>query len=205
MRIRWSRGLWALPAAAWLACGSAEAPTGDGGEASTGTGEVVPISGMYRVEGSTIDKATGERRDISGTVILATEGETYTATFHLATTFPGTGADPVAAEVIGSGEGKVLGRSLSGSAHTQLVVASIPGVDPSFAFIPRQVSTRLISDSSATVGEDGAVTISIESRAEAGEDYSPTKTTLKGHRTASQPLEKRPGTSAGAPAAAAPR
>ena len=204
MRMRWSTGFRALPAAAMLACGSGEAPTGGAVEAPVSAGEPVPISGMYSVEGATVDKATGERRDISGTVILATEGETYTATFHLATTFPGTGADPVAAEVIGKGEGTVAGRTLSGSAHTQLVVASIPGVDPSFAFIPRQVSTRLISNSSATIGDDGAVSISIESRAEPGEDYSPTKTTLKGHRTASKPLETMRGHKAEAPAAAPP-
>ena len=199
MQIGWSMGLRALPLAALVACGSAEQRTGSEAVAPVDAGEVVPISGMYQVEGATIDKATGERRDISGTVILATEGTSYTATFHLATTFPGTGVDPVTAEVIGRGEGSVEGRTLSGAAHTQLVVASIPGVDPNFAFIPRQVSTRLISDSSATITDDGVVTISIESRAEPGEDYSPTKTTLKGHRTASAPLEKRAARKAEAP------
>ncbi|HZO09723.1 MAG TPA: hypothetical protein VFC77_10095, partial [Myxococcota bacterium] len=74
------------------------------------SGEEVPIPGMYKVEGATVDKASGERRDISGTVILAVEGDEYTATFHLATTFPGSGTDPIAAEVIGKGEGKVEGR-----------------------------------------------------------------------------------------------
>ena len=153
-------------------------------------GEEVPIPGMYKVEGATVDKASGERRDISGTVILAIEGDNYTATFHLATTFPGSGTDPIAAEVIGKGEGKVEGRTLTGTAHTQLVVASVPGVDPNFAFIPRQVSTRLISDSVTTISRGGAVVIQTESRGEEGEHYSPTKTTLKGQRIAAAPLEK---------------
>ena len=40
---------------------------------------------MYEVAGTTIDTNTGRKREISGTVILADEGDTYTATFHLDT------------------------------------------------------------------------------------------------------------------------
>jgi hypothetical protein len=159
-------------------------------------GEEAPIPGMYRVSGATVDKATGEKRDIGGTVILAVEGDAYTATFHLTTTFPGTGAEPVAAEVIGKGDGKVEGRTLTGTAHTQLVVATVPGVDPNFAFIPRQVSTRLVSDSLTTIARNGSVTIQTDSRGEPGEDYSPTRTTLRGTRVAAAPLEKAAGSTA---------
>src|SRR5262245_44823857 len=138
-----SIALLAATLAALFACGGAE----EREVAAEETGEEIPIPGMYKVEGVTVDKASGERRDISGMVILAVDGDSYTATFHLATTFPGSGTEPVAAEVIGKGEGKVEGRKLPGTAHTQVVVASVPGVDPNFAFIPRQVSTRIISDS----------------------------------------------------------
>ena len=182
-----------------LACGGEEKREA----AVEAQGEEVPIPGMYRVEGATVDKASGERRDISGTVILAVEGDEYTATFHLATTFPGSGTEPIAAEVIGKGEGRVEGRKLTGTAHTQVVVASVPGVDPNFAFIPRQVSTRLISDSVTTIARDGSVVIQTESRGEEGENYAPTKTTLKGQRIAAAPLQKSAG--AGAPAHAAPK
>jgi hypothetical protein len=159
-------------------------------EAALEEGEEVPIPGMYRVEGATVDKATGERRDISGTVILAVDGDAYTATFHLTTNFPGTGTDPVEAEVIGKGDGTVDGRTLTGVAHTQVVVAGIPGVDPNFAFIPRHVSARLISDSVTTIARNGSVTIQTDSRGEPGEDYAPTRTTLRGSRIASDPLDR---------------
>jgi hypothetical protein len=183
--------------AALFACSGAE----EREVAAEESGPEVPIPGMYKVEGATVDKASGERRDISGTVILAVEGDEYTATFHLATTFPGSGTDPMAAEVIGKGEGRVEGRTLTGTAHTQVVVASVPGVDPNFAFIPRQVSTRLISDSVTTISRNGAVVIQTESRGEEGENYSPTKTTLKGRRIAAAPLDRRAGP--GAPPKAA--
>jgi hypothetical protein len=188
-RRRGSIALLAAFLAAVFACGGEERRE----PAAEETGEEVPIPGMYKVEGATVDKASGERRDISGTVILAVSGDEYTATFHLATTFPGSGTDPIAAEVIGKGEGKVQGRTLTGTAHTQLVVASVPGVDPNFAFIPRQVSTRLISDSVTTIARNGSVVIQTESRGEEGEHYSPTKTILKGQRIAAAPLDKTGG------------
>ena len=178
----------ALLLASLVACGASDPPQV---AAPAEEGPEVPIPGMYSVEGATVDKATGEKRQISGTVILAVEGDRYTATFHLNTTFPGTGEDPVAAEVIGKGDGEVDGRTLTGVAHTQLVVAGVPGVDPNFAFIPRHVSTRLISDSITTIARDGSVVIQTDSRGEEGEDYAPTRTTLRGTRIASDPLEKR--------------
>jgi hypothetical protein len=191
MELRLGTTLLSASLASLIACGAPEPPAAEAPVVEEG--EEVPIPGMYRVQGATVDKATGEKRDISGTVILAVDGDTYTATFHLTTTFPGTGTDPVAAEVIGKGEGKVDGRTLSGIAHTQVVVASIPGVDPNFAFIPRHVSTRLISDSLTTIARNGSVTIRTDSRGEPGEDYAPTRTTLRGSRIASDPLEKGSG------------
>jgi hypothetical protein len=190
MELHLRTALLSAPLAALVACGAPEPPPV---EAAPDGGEEVPIPGMYHVEGATVDKATGEKRDIRGTVILAVDGDSYTATFHLTTHFPGTGTDPVAAEVIGKGDGTVEGRTLTGVAHTQVVVAGIPGVDPNFAFIPRHVSTRLISDSVTTIARDGSVTIRTDSRGEPGEDYAPTRTTLRGSRIASDPLEKPSG------------
>jgi hypothetical protein len=178
--------------ASFVACGGTEQQLATEAE----TGEEVPIAGMYRVSGSTVDKATGEKREIGGTVILAVEGGAYTATYHLTTAFPGSGAEPVAAEVIGKGDGRVEGRTLTGTAHTQLVVATVPGVDPNFAFIPRRVSTRLVSDTVTTIANDGSVAIRTDSRGEEGEDYSPTRTTLRGTRIAAGPLEKPAGETA---------
>jgi hypothetical protein len=195
------RGSFAAAAfASLVACGGTEPQVATEVE----TGEETPIPGMYRVSGSTVDKATGEKREIGGTVILAVEGDAYTATFHLTTAFPGSGAEPVEAEVIGKGDGMVEGRTLTGTAHTQLVVATVPGVDPNFAFIPRRVSTRLVSDTVTTIARDGSVTIQTDSRGEEGEDYSPTRTTLRGTRIAAAPLDKAAGTTARATPAAAP-
>jgi len=163
-------------------CASALAACG--GDRDAGEASVLPIAGMYEVNGETITKATGDKRAISGRIIIAEEeeGSAYTATFHLTTTYPGA-EEALPAEVIGKGEGTIEGRALLGTAETQLVMATVPGVDPGFAFVPRMVSTRLVSRSSATVAADGSVQIEIDNEAAAGEEgYVPTRTTLAGLR-----------------------
>jgi hypothetical protein len=166
-----------LLALAWigvLACGPG---AGDGSEAA----DAPPIAGMYEVSGSTIAIGSGEKRTISGKIILAEEDGEYTATFNLTTMFP-VGGEAFPAEVIGKGEGTIQGRELTGTAETQLVIATVPGVDTAFAYVPRTVTTRLESTSKTTIAADGTVAIQIENQPAEGEDYQPTRTTLRGHR-----------------------
>ena len=168
--------VWA--ASLWGACGP-EAEPGAEGEAAV---PPAPISGMYEVSGVTVTTQTGDKREISGRIILAEDGDAYTATYSLATVYP-LGAELLPAEVIGKGEGIIVGRKLEGTAATQLVIAMVPGVDPAFAFVPRTVTTRLVSKSVTTIAADGAVMIKIENRPAEGEQYAPTITTLHGRRT----------------------
>ena len=146
---------------------------------------------MYSVEGVTTETASGHQRKLSGTIILAEEGPRYTATFSLATTYPG-GDQSLPAEVIGKGEGSIEGRTLKGTNHTQLVVTTVPGVDPGFAFIPRMVSTRIVSTSVTRLAPDGSVEIELANAPEEGEDYSPTRTVLSGRRVSAAGVASGP-------------
>jgi len=139
----------------------------------------VTISGTWRVEGVTVEKASGKTRQISGTIILAEEGGKYHSTFDLETMLPTEGG-PTHADVIGEGEGSVAGRMLTGTAHTQIVIAGAPNVDPSFAFVPRRVGTRIVSTTKGTLAEDGSISLEIESEPAPGQTYAATRTTLKG-------------------------
>jgi hypothetical protein len=141
--------------------------------------EAPVLSGKWEVEGVTVEKASGKTRQISGTIILAEEAGRYTSTFDLDTVLPSADG-PMHAEVIGEGEGTVSGQTLTGTARTQLVVSSTPNVDPGFAFVPRRVGTRIVSKTTATLLEDGSISIEIESDPAAGEKYAPTRTSLKG-------------------------
>lgn len=146
----------------------------------------VPISGLYDVSGTTrAINGPGDERRIAGTVVLKQTGDTYSATFKLDTTFPGA-EDPVQADVIGQGEGTVEGRSLRGTARTQLVVSTVPGVDTDFAFVPRIVGARLVSTATTEIAPDGSLVIELENQPAEGEhDYLPTRTRLTGRRVAS--------------------
>ena len=125
-----------------LACGPG---AGDGSEAAPAA-PAAPIAGMYEVSGSTIAIGSGEKRTLSGKIILAEQEGKYTATFNLTTMFP-VGGEALPAKVIGKGEGTIQGRELTGTAETQLVITTVPGVDTAFAYIPRTVTTRLVSTS----------------------------------------------------------
>ena len=169
-----------------LACG--REPEGSAALDAPGDGAAVesvplPISGIYDVEGVTAPLGgrrggEGERR-IAGTVILKRDGDTYSATFKLDTTFPGRD-ELLQADVIGTGQGTISGRTLTGSTKTQLVVATIPGVDTEFAFIPRIVGARIVSTSQTEVAPDGRVIIELQNRPAEGEDYAPSQTRLTG-------------------------
>ena len=169
-----------------FACGGAEESA-----APEVASQGAPISGMYSVSGMTTETASGHQRKISGTIILAEEGAGYTATFNLATTYPG-GDQSLPAEVIGRGEGTIEGRRLEGTNHTQLVVATVPGVDPGFAYIPRMVSTRIVSTSVTQIAPDGSVEIELTNVPEEGEDYSPTRTVLNGRRVSAAGVASAP-------------
>ena len=179
-------------ALAATACGGSGEPTGDEPAAAAASAEPIAISGIWEVEGVTTTLKTGQKRDISGTVVMAQSGSSYTATFDLDTTFPGADAD-LSADVIGVGKGEISGRTLTGTAETQLVAGTVPGVDSQFAFIPRMVSTRIESSSTATVNDDGSITIQIENNPAEGEDYLATHTSLTGRRGAAA---SSPGASA---------
>ena len=150
--------------------------------------EAAWASGRYRVEGETVDKATGARREISGTITLQQEGDEYSATFELRTVLPGT-ATPAQAQVLGTGSGKVEGRTLRGTADTQILSSAVPGVDAGFVGMPRQVSARIRSSSVAELAADGRISIEIDNEPAQGEAYRPTRTTLHGKLEAPRPAE----------------
>ncbi len=161
-----------------VACGDASSPeTAD----VAATGPAVSLEGTYRVSGTTVDKTTGSERGVSGTIVVKTQGNKYTTTFSLNTTLHGSG-EPQKAELIGQGEGVVEGRKLIGTAETQLIVALVPGMDAGFGMLPRVATSRIVNSSTAEIARDGSVRIEIESNPAPGEEYSPSRTTLRGKR-----------------------
>ena len=150
-----------------------------------------PFSGTYDVKGLTVDQKSGDTRVIQGHVVLTLKNGVYAAAAELETQFP-THGGPMRTDVIGTGEGKLEGGVLRGTAKTQLVIQTVPGVDTNFAFIPREVGPRIQSSWTARLQRDGTLVVELSNRGEQGEVYSPTKTTLKGTRVV-MPQESKQG------------
>ncbi len=176
------RTLIVLILAAWV-------PLGCGSDREAAEPETVALAGMYEVKGTTVEEGSGNKRQISGTIILSEEGSSYTATFNLKTQFP-TPDGPVPADVIGKGEGSIAGGTLEGSAQMQIVMSSVPGIDTQFAFVPRFVGPRIVSESVAQLNPDGTISVEIRNQPGTGEEYIPTLTTLRGVRVSTAGLGK---------------
>lgn len=147
-------------------------------------------SGTYDVLGTTVDAKSGDTRRIEGHIVLTRKNGHYAAAAQLETDFP-THGGAMRTDVIGTGDGKPSGKGLAGSASTQLVIQTVPGVDTGFAFIPRQVGPRLVSTWTAHLEADGTLLVELTNHGAQGEAYSPTKTTLRGKRV-QMPQEQAP-------------
>jgi hypothetical protein len=168
-------------AALLLACGSEPDVAAPSEPASV---EIDPteIAGLYEVEGTTTVLATGDEREIAGKVILAMEGDRYTSTFSLTTTFPAPEGGTRITDVIGKGEGIIEGNVIKGTAETQLMMGALPGIDPKFPYLPRTFGATIASTTVATIAGDGTITVEIQSEQAGDQDYPPTRTTLRGAR-----------------------
>ncbi len=140
------------------------------------------LSGTYTVDGVTTPKGSDQGRPIEGIVILVEEEDGYSSTFHLRSTYPGPDGN-LETEVVGKGRGRVDGRSLLGTAETQILTAAFPGVDAKFPFLPRQYGPRVISVTRAEIMLDGTLSIEIETQGAEGQDYLATTSILTGQRT----------------------
>ena len=142
-----------------------------------------PFSGTYDVRGTTVDSRSGDTRLIEGHIVLTRKNGHYAAAAELQTDFPTQGG-AMRTDVIGTGDGKPSGAGLAGSANTQLVIQTVPGVDTDFAFIPRQVGPRVVSTWVAHLEADGTLVVELTNHAAKGEAYAPTTTKLRGKRVA---------------------
>jgi hypothetical protein len=154
------------------------------------------LSGLFEVSGYTTVRRSGDRRRIAGTVIIARAEEgasdPWTATFDLDTEFSTPGG-PVHADVIGSASARRAGRGLAGRAETRILMASVPGLDPAFPWIPGRLGPRIVSSFEMEPEASGAhYRIEIESEAAPGERYEATRTTLRAQRAALGPREAAP-------------
>ena len=173
--------LGAIAMAAGLALGCDAGPTPGGGSVEAAPPPAEGFAGVWEVKGLTEDVRRGDSRRIEGKLVLRERGGVYSGKSDLQTKFPSEGG-AIDAHVLGTATGRREGNVLSGDAETQLVMATVPGVNTEFAFVPRQVFARIESTWTARFRQDGTLIIELENRPAPGEDYAPTRTTLYGTR-----------------------
>jgi hypothetical protein len=176
-----------LAACLTVACGATDPPGG----AVAGKPESAAWDGLFEVSGYTTVRRSGQQRRIEGRVIIARSpagiADPYTATFDLETEFA-TPEGPIQADVIGSARARPEPKGLAGTAETRILMASIPGLDPTFPWIPGRLGPRVLSKFTMQPGEDAErFEIEIETEAAPGESYEPTRTTLRARRAATVP------------------
>jgi hypothetical protein len=139
------------------------------------------MEGFYEGKGVTTVKSTGSRRRVKGTFVVtrAANGDGYEIRFSFKTQMPSPGG-PMRADLLGTGDARVVDDKVLGTTETQLLFASIPGVDPQFAFIPGKLGPRIQQTFQMTAtDEPGEFKSEIESEAVPGYEYPATRTTMR--------------------------
>jgi len=182
-RIAWNLLLVGLISWAAAGCGR-EAGQAPGSPATPDVSGAAadPFTGTWNARGRTTDLHTGDTRVIEGVVVLTLAEGVYSGSSELETQYPAEGG-PIDAHVLGIATGTREGDVLRGTAETQLVMGTVPGLHADFAFVPRTVGARLASTFTARIQRDGTLLIELENQpAEGEENYQPTRTTLNGTR-----------------------
>lgn len=139
------------------------------------------VGGEYRMTGTITIKDSGERRAISGDVIIDQRGTEYRSTYHLRTRVRGENG-LVHADVIGRGEGKIAGDELVGTVETQLIVATVPGAYGTAAYVPRRFGPVITQETRGKIDPHGVLTIEAEyTPVEGGPDQA-SKLWIQGER-----------------------
>jgi hypothetical protein len=163
---------------------------------------VEPVGeGVYRVHGTKIEVGGDRAREIKGIVVLRKAGTEFHTSFDLATSVPSeTEGAELSIEVIGQGIGALEpDGSLRGDATTQLLRASVPGVDARFPFLPRSVGPQVASVTEVWGLPDGRISIRIQSLTGPAEAESAIRTTLIGQRVGAMGSGALPDVASGPP------
>ena len=163
-----------------LACGSESEVEPPSVGAGLGAGLPARSGASYEVSGLTEELDSGSQREISGIVVMSRSVNDVRSSFELSTTLPSPDG-PLYTQVIGIGEGELDAEGvLRGTARTQLVIGSVPGVPTQFPFVPRFVGPRIVSETVTVFHDDDSIEIEIETVGAPGENYRATRTMLKG-------------------------
>jgi hypothetical protein len=125
--------------------------------------DATDIAGIYEIQGETTVEGSPDRFAITGKLVLRGKGPTYATIVEAAMRRTAGDQGPVSAALIGSGEMKVEGRKLAGTAQLQSLVSEVPELDVAVPFAPRTAGPVLDAVAAGEALPDGSLKLEIRS------------------------------------------
>src|SRR5687767_74445 len=121
------------------------------------------IAGIYEINGETTVENSPDRFVITGKLVVRQQGNECTTIVEAAMRRTSGTSGPASAALIGSGEMKLEGRRLHGTAELQSLVSEVPELDVAMPFAPRTAGPVLDATADGEVLADGTLKLEIRS------------------------------------------
>jgi hypothetical protein len=121
------------------------------------------IAGIYEINGETTVENSPDRFVITGKLVVRQQGNDCTTIVEAAMRRAAGTSGPASAALIGSGQMKLAGRKLHGTAELQSLVSEVPELDVAVPFAPRTAGPILDAVADGDVLPDGALKLEIRS------------------------------------------
>ena len=121
------------------------------------------LTGIYELQGETTVEGSPDRFVITGKLVLRKKGADFTSIVEAAMRRAAGNSGPVSAALIGSGEMKLNGKKITGTAELQSLVSEVPDLDVAVPFAPRTAGPVLDAVAEGEVLADGSLKLEIRS------------------------------------------
>jgi hypothetical protein len=121
------------------------------------------IAGIYEINGETTVANSPDRFVITGKLVVRQQGNDCTTIVEAAMRRAAGNSGPASAALIGSGELKLAGRKLHGTAELQSLVSEVAELDVAVPFAPRTAGPILDAVADGAVLDDGSIKLEIRS------------------------------------------
>jgi hypothetical protein len=151
------------------------------------------IAGIYEINGETTVESSPDRFVITGKLVVRQQGSDCTTIVEAAMRRTAGSSGPASAALIGSGEMKLAGRKLHGTAELQSLVSEVPELDVAMPFAPRTAGPVLDATAEGDVLPDGSLKLEIHSTV-TGKGFTlpeGRKTVVIAKRVANSPYERK--------------
>lgn len=121
------------------------------------------IAGIYEINGETTVEGSPDRFVITGKIVVRQNGADCTTIVEAMMRRAAGSSGPASAALIGTGQMKLAGKKLQGTAELQSLVSEVPELDVGVQYAPRTAGPVLDATASGEVLPDGSLKLEIRS------------------------------------------